>query len=229
VSERTLADLRSWLAGDGPSDEPAPTPPAGDDTGRTREVEFSAYTEDCRIFAFVQLASERLSDALNADDEFRLQSVLLIALEDNRAVELRELVVARDELVVVRASGPRGNAARRIRTRPSPVAVKVGGYLVRGYVHVPPGADPLRRLRTNRPLVPMTEAWIEYTAAGVEHRARVGPVIVNTTFLDWAERATDTDVRKELPVEVRIDPRAKDMTGHVLVRGEAAGDGPRSG
>ena len=228
MSERTLADLRSWLAGNEPPVEAPPEVPPEDDASRTREVEFSAYTEDCRVFAFIQLASERLSDALNNDDEFRLRSVLLIALEDNRAVELRELVVARDELVVVRASGPRGNAARRIRTRPSPVAVKAGAYLVRGYVHVSPGADPLRRFASNRPLVPMTEAWIEYTAAGVEHRARVGPVIVNTAFLDWADRATDTDVRKELPVEVRIDPRAKDMTGHVLVGSGASTEEARS-
>lgn len=64
-------------------------------------------------------------------------------------------------------------------------------------------------------MVPMTEAWIEYEAGGSQHRARVGPLIINTAFVDWVEIATETDVRVDLPVEMRIDPRAKDMTGHV--------------
>ena len=215
--DRGFAGLREWLTGDAPdavgeSVTPEPTERRGD-----RELEFSAYTEDCRIFGYVRLGAERLSDALNELETVELDSVLLVALEDNRALELRQLSVDRDELVVVRASGPRGNAARRIRMRPSPVAVKAGPYVVRGYVHGPPGGDPLRRFRTQRPMVPMTEAWIEYEAAGSAHRARVGPLIVNTAFVDWVERATETDVRVDLPVEMRIDPRAKDMTGHVRV------------
>lgn len=213
--DRGFAGLRDWLAGDADdrADEPAASEAA--DQRAEREVEFSAYTADCRLFGFLRLAGERLSDALNELDELHLDSVLLVALEDNRAIEVRQLVVARDELIAVRASGPRGNAARRIRTRPSPVAVKAGPYLARGYVHGPPGGDPLRRFQGARPMVPMTEAWIEYEAGGSQHRARVGPLIVNTAFVDWVERAKETDVRVDLPVEMRIDPRAKDMTGHV--------------
>lgn len=216
--DRGLASLRDWLGGTARREDAGPAPP--EDEARhagTREVEFSGYTEDCRVYGFLRLAGERLSDALNELEEIRLHSALLVALSDNRAVELRELLVARDELIVVRASGPRGNAARRVRTRPSPVAVKAGPYIVRGYVHAPPGGDPLRRFRTNRPMVPMTGAWIEYEANRVPHRARVGPVIVNTAFIDWVNHAKDTDVRVDLPVEIRIDPRAKDMTGNVRV------------
>lgn len=218
MDDRGFAGLRDWLAGDQQEKgNELPSAPVG--PGGQREFEFSAYTEDCRVFGFIHLVGERLSDALNELEEIRLDSVLLVALEDNRAVEMRELMVARDELIVVRASGPRGNAARRVRTRPSPVAVKAGPYLIRGYVHGPPGGDPVLRFRTQRPMVPLTEAWIEYEAGGAQHRARVGPLIVNTAFVDWVERATDTDVRVDLPVEMRIDPRAKDMTGNVrLVR-----------
>ena len=212
--DRGFAGLRDWLAGDvAQAKEPATQSVA--DTRAEREVEFSAYTADCRLFGFLRLAGERLSDALNEFDELHLYSVLLVALEDSRAIEMRRLVVARDELIAVRASGPRGNAARRIRTRPSPVAVKAGPYMVRGYVHGPPGGDPLRRFRGQRPMVPVTEAWIEYESGGSQHRARVGPLIVNSAFVDWVERAKETDVRVDLPVEMRIDPRAKDMTGHV--------------
>lgn len=213
--DRGFAGLRDWLAGDAERQPEEQMMPGPADQWAGREVEFSAYTADCRLFGFLGLAGERLSDALNEQEELRLNSVLLVALEDNRAIEVRDLVVSRDELIAVRASGPRGNAARRIRTRPSPVAVKAGPYMVRGYVHGPPGGDPLRRFRGGRPMVPMTEAWIEYEAGGSQHRARVGPIIVNTAFVDWVERARETDVRVDLPVEMRIDPRAKDMTGHV--------------
>lgn len=226
--DRGFAGLRDWLAGDARAEADEATPSDVPDPRRARELEFSAYTEDCRLFGFIHLDGERLSDALNDSEELRLDSVLLVALEDNRAIEMSQLTVARHELVAVRASGPRGNAARRIRTRPSPVAVQAGPYLVRGYVHGPPGGDPLRRFRTQRPMVPLTEAWVEYEAGGVPHRARVGPLIVNTAFVDWVERATDTEIRVDLPVEMRIDPRAKDMTGNVRIGPTGAWE-PRDG
>lgn len=188
----------------------APAPPAV-------EVEFTAYTEDCRVFAFTSLAADRLSDALNEQESFHLDSVLLVALADNRGIELDQLTVRRDELVAVRAAGPRGNLARRIRTRPTPVAVQAGPFLIRGYVHGPPGGDALRRFRAQRPMVPLTAAAIEYASGGGLHRARVGSIIVNSHFVDWVARAKDADVRADLPVEMRIDPRAKDMTGAIRV------------
>ncbi len=141
--------------------------------------------------------------------------MLLVALEDGRAVESREMVVRRDELLARRADGSRGNAARRSRTRPSPVIVKTGPYIVHGYVHAPPGADPLQHIRSRRAMVPLTGAWIEYQASGEHHRARIGTIIINRELIEWADRTKDEDVRIQLPVEAKIDPRAKDMTGHV--------------
>lgn len=218
MGDSTLTDLRRWLTRSGRPLHPDGEAPADDQAGHapiTREVEFSAYTEDCRVFGFTQLGAERLSDALNEHDELRVDSVLLLALDDNRAIEMRELVLKRDELIAVRASGPRGNAARRRRTRPSPVVIQAGPYLIRGYLHPTPGGDPLQQFRRRPPMVPLTEAWIEYEAAGTPSRARVGPIIVNRHFVDWVERATDTDIRVDLPVEMRIDPRAKDLTGNL--------------
>lgn len=71
-------------------------------------------------------------------------------------------------------------------------------------------------------MIAMTEAWIEYVAAGQATRARVGPIIVNRELVDWIDRAKDTDVRVDLPVEMRVDPRAKDMTGNIRARGTGA-------
>ncbi|CAN5260485.1 hypothetical protein BH23CHL9_BH23CHL9_13330 [soil metagenome] len=194
-----------------PETDPAPAPISP----LRREEEFAAYTEDCRIFGFLQLETERLTDALNQQEEFALESVLLVALEDGRAVEAREMVVRRDELLAVRACGSRGNAARRSRTRPSPVIVKTGPYIIHGYVHAPPGADPLQHIRSRKAMVPLTGAWIEYQASGDHHRARIGTIIVNRELIEWADRTRAEDIRIQLPVEAKIDPRAKDMTGHV--------------
>lgn len=196
----------------------AEEPPDAPAVPQPREEEFAAYTEDCRIFGFLKLSGDRLTDVLNAQEEFHLESVLLVALDDGRAVESRELVVHRDELLAIRAAGPRGNSERRSRRRPSPVILKTGPYVVHGYLHVPPGADPLLHIRHRRTMVPLTGAWIEYEASGERHRARIGTIIVNRQLIEWVDRSRDEDVRVDLPVEPTIDPRAKDMTGHVRLR-----------
>lgn len=224
MAERAFGGLRGWLTFEAREPDPSPGEEPGHESV-AREVEFTAYTEDCRVYGFVSLAADRLSDVLNEQEEYLLDSVLLVALSDNRAVELKQLSVRRDELVAVRAAGPRGNAARRIRTRAFPVAVKAGPYLLRGYVHGPPGGDALRRFRTQRPMVPLTGATIEYQANGALHRARVGGIIVNAAFIDWVDHAKDTDVRADLPVEMRIDPRAKDLTGAVRVASKRRKEG----
>ena len=188
--------------------EVAPTP---------TEVEFAAYAEDCRIFGFWRHDAERLSDALNEHDEYHLHDVLLAALGDGHTNDQRELLVRRDELLAVRGAGPRGNPARRARTRPSPITLQTGPYTIHGYLHGPPGADAVRQINRRRPMVPLTEAWIEYPTAGGFHRARVGPIIVNHETLDWIRHSRDDEVHMPgLPVESTIDPHAKDLTGYIL-------------
>jgi hypothetical protein len=182
-----------------------------------REEEFAAYTEDCRLFGFIRHSAERLTDHLNDARSLHLENVLLVSLDDGRTVEAREMTVERDELLAVRAAGLRGNAARRTRTRPSPIILKTGPYVIHGYLHVRPGSDPLQNLRSRRAMVPITGAWIEYRAVGEHHRARLGTIIVNRELIDWADRSRDEDVRISLPLETSIDPRAKDMTGHVRI------------
>ncbi|MEX1170362.1 MAG: hypothetical protein WEE50_09500 [Chloroflexota bacterium] len=181
------------------------------------EVEFAAYAEDCRIFGFWRHDAERLTDGLNAHDEYLLQHVLLAALDDGHTSEARELLVRRDEVLAIRGAGPRGNVARRARTRPSPVTLKTGPYTIHGYIHGPPGADAVRQINRRRPMVPLTDAWIEYPAVGNLHRARVGPIIVNHEVLDWIRPSRDEEVQMPgLPVERAIDPHAKDLTGYIL-------------
>ncbi len=195
------------------AEQPAPEP--GGEPERA-EVEFAAYAEDCRLFGFLRLDEERLSDTLNEHARLELTDVLVVALDDGRGREEHALTVERDELLAVRAAGPRGNPARRGRTRPYPVTLQTGPYTIHGHLHTLPGADPMQLLRLRKPMVPLTEAWIEYVAAGETHRARVGTIIINRPLLDWIRPSRDDEVGlPDLPAETAPDPHAKDLTGYI--------------
>jgi hypothetical protein len=154
-------------------------------------VEFVAYAEDCVLYGRVRLAAERLTDMLNTHDEFDLVDVMVERLDGQGAIEVKEVLVRRDELLLVHATGPRGNLARRTRTREHPLAVRIGPYDVRGSLHASPGHDPLMTIIRRKPMVPMTEAWIEYLAGGERRRRRVGALIVNCEQIDTVAHAVD--------------------------------------
>jgi hypothetical protein len=188
--------------------EPAP--------GLGREVEFAAYAEDCRVFGFMRLTADRMTDALNDAGEYSLTDVMIVRLDDAMATQVMELTVRREEVLAVRAAGPRGDPARRSRRRPYPITLKTGPYLIHGYVHGLPGADPIQQIRRRKSMVPLTESWIEYQSSGQNHRARVGTIVVNHDLWDWVRLSRDEEIRlPDLPAETKPDPRAKDLTGHI--------------
>jgi hypothetical protein len=188
-----------------------------DDARASLDVEFSAYAEECRLFGRIGLDAERLSDMLNAHDELVLVDVLATSLADGLTYEVDEISLSRDELMVVEALGPRGNPNRRTRARPHPLAVKLGPYEVRGYVHVTPGADILNAVRRRRPMVPLTEASISYASGGVLQRHRAGTLIFNRECADWLTLADDESIEfPELPLPVSMGPMVKDFTGQLL-------------
>ncbi len=185
-----------------------------------REVEFAAYAEDCRVFGFMRLTGDRMSDTLNDAIEYQLTDVMIVRLDDGLATQVMDLSVKRDEVLAVRASGPRGDPARRSRRRPFPVTIQTGPYVIHGYVHGLPGADPLQQIRRRRPMVPLTEAWIEYRSGAQNHRARVGTIVVNHELWDWIRLSRDEEIQlPDLPAETKPDPRAKDLTGHIRPEG----------
>jgi hypothetical protein len=180
------------------------------------EVEFAAYAEDCRLFGFYRLHHDRLSDALNDASDYELVDVMVVRLGDGVGSQAKQFVVSRDELLAVRAAGPRGDPARRARRRPSPVTIQTGPYRIHGYIHGTPGADPLQDIRRRRPMVPLTESWIEYESLGAMHRARTGTIIVNRFLMDSIRIAHDDEIRlPNLPAEASPDARAKDLTGYI--------------
>jgi len=185
------------------------------DPGRSAQhVEFVAYGEDCILSGIVRLASDRLTDMLNEHDEYLLVDVLVEGLAGDRAVEATEGLVRRDELFLVHAAGPRGNLDRRHRTRLHPVAIQMGPYHVRGYLHVLPGADPVQAIRRRKAMVPLTDAWIEFPLASGRERRRVGSVVLNRGQIDWIVPAIDDEVEMpDLPLSAEQGRLVKDFTG----------------
>jgi hypothetical protein len=157
-------------------------------------VDFVAYADDCTLSGRIRLRSDRLTDMLSDHEELHLVDVLVQSLADREAVEVREVVVPRDELLLVRATGPRGDHARRTRTRLTHVAITVAPYQVRGYLHAAPFLDALAGLHRRGPMVPLTDAIIDYTIDGEWQRHRVGTLIVNRSAIDHIVETPDHEV-----------------------------------
>ena len=179
-----------------------------------QQVEFVAYGEDCVLSGMVRIETDRLTDMLNDHDEYLLVDVLVESLTDERAVESTEVLVHRDDLLLVHAAGPRGNQDRRHRTRSHPVAIQMGPYHVRGYLHALPGADPVQAIPRRKPMVPLTDAWIEFATPAGRQRRRVGTVVLNREQIDWIVPAVDDEVEMpDLPLSADKGLLVKDFTG----------------
>ena len=140
------------------------------------------------------LDADRLSDMLNDHDEYVLAGVTVERLDGGESFEVDEIVVPRDEVFLVHASGPRGDAARRHRTTPQHLAIKMGPYEVRGFFHALPGADPVDALRRRKTMVPLTDARVEYVVAGERHETTVDTLILNREQIDWVEEVVPDQV-----------------------------------
>lgn len=202
---------------DGPTDPQAAAALDGDSKVLPL-VEFVAYAEDCVLSGVVRLQSERLSDMLNDHDEVQLIDVLVEPLDGSDAAEIKEVLVRRDELVLVHASGPRGDAARRHRTRQHPVSLDLGRYAVHGYLHALPGADPLNAIRRRKAMIPMTDALIEFESHGEARSQRAGVVVVNRDHVTSVTKSIDHNIEMpHVPVaESKKGRLTKDFTGEIV-------------
>jgi hypothetical protein len=142
-------------------------------------VRFEAFMAAQRLFGWVRLDADRLTDLLNAHDLVELTNVLVEESRDGAAVLTDETLIPRSEIVAVVASGPRGDPSRRVETRRHPVLVESGVYRIGGLIHAPPGMDPADRFDRGDPMVPLTEAWLEYPWGERGRRDARATVIVN--------------------------------------------------
>jgi hypothetical protein len=157
-------------------------------------VRFVAYARQHRVFGWIHLRAERLTDLVNAHDELLLTDVEIESLEDGQTRSAERVLINGRELVAVHASGPRGDEALRRRTRTHPVALQVGNYLIGGHLHVDPGTDPFTSLRARARMVPLTDAWIEYWSGGQRTKHAIGTIIVNRDAADWVRVVTDDEL-----------------------------------
>lgn len=153
------------------------------------ELEFVAYAEDGRLSGRIRMDGTRLSDMLNNHDEYLLEGVLAERIHDAGTMVVREILVKREELLLVHAAGPRGDQELRIRTIPRGMTLEIGPYRVTGNIHTSAGIDPLLSFRHRRAMVPLTDASIEYRGVDGPVREEVDTIIVNRNLVDWVRVA----------------------------------------
>ncbi len=157
-------------------------------------VRFIAYGTHQRVFGWVRLRADRLTDLLNAYEELFLVDVELETLANGVTGTVDEVLIRRADLVAVQATGPRGDEGRRQTTRTHPIAMRAGNYLIGGYLHVMPGVDPLASAWDRPSMVPLTEAWIEYWADGACQHQAIGTIVVNRDVADWLRVVSEDDL-----------------------------------
>lgn len=148
-------------------------------------VRFVAYQDARRLSGWISLAADRLTDLLNACDELALEEVKVAGFDETRLEWADELLIRRADLVAVHASGPPGDPSQWLQSEPHPIIVRSGRYVIGGILHATPGLEPLADLAARPPMVPLTDAWIEYRLDdAVLHHAR-GTIIINRERADF--------------------------------------------
>lgn len=166
-----------------------PAPVGASELPEVPELEFVAYAEDGRLSGRIRMDGTRLSDMLNDHDEYLLEGVLAERIPDGGTMVVPEILVRREELLLVRATGPRGNKELRTRTIPRGMVLETGPYLVTGNIHASAGIDPLLSFRRRRAMVPLTDASIEYRGVDGPIREYVDAIVVNRDLVDWVRVA----------------------------------------
>ena len=184
---------------------PEPDLPPSDDAASPlgRSVEFLAYGDDCMLVGRLRMTGDRLTDQLNAQDEYEVLDLVAERLTDGFSAEVPALLVARNELLLVQVAGPRGDANRRLRTRAYPIAAQLGPYRVHGQLHARPGVDPEVVIHRRAPMVPLTDAWIERPVGADRELQRIGTVVLNRDMMDWVMSTWDDSStwRTQLPAD----------------------------
>jgi hypothetical protein len=126
------------------------------------DIDFVGFSDDCRVEGRVELECPRLADLLNSRQTIVVHDAVLVSTTDGHSQRFEEIEIARDELDIVIASGPRGDPKRRLATKPNGVKVKLGPYSAEGFMHAPPTANPVRALSRRPAMVAITDAVLEY-------------------------------------------------------------------
>lgn len=158
-------------------------------------IDFVAYGHECLLSGLVRLDADRLTDWLNTSDELDLIDVLGVGL-DGGIAEADHVVIPRSELVAVKAGDPRGRPSLRRPTRQVAVTAGSGPYVMHGYVHGRPGADPMIHLGRRPPMIPLTDATIAYETPDGWRHDDASTLIVNRDTADWIRLAKENELAR---------------------------------
>ena len=161
-------------------------------------VQFVAFDRHHRMFGWVHLRADRLTDLLNAHDELLLTDVEIESLDGGSTRSVDEILIRSGELIAVHATEPRGDQAHRRLTQTHAIVLESGNYLIGGHLHAPPGSDPIASLGERPRMVPLTDAWIEYWSGGERTKQSSGTIIVNRDQVDGMRIVTDAELFGDL-------------------------------
>jgi hypothetical protein len=130
------------------------------------QIDFVGFADDCRVEGKVDLEDARLADFLNRNRAIVISDVVLVSTVDGHTKNFDKLEIERDELNIVVANGPRGDPKRRLATKPSGVAMKLGPYSAEGFMHAPPTANPIRGFGSRPTMVALTDVVLQYESCG---------------------------------------------------------------
>jgi hypothetical protein len=157
-------------------------------------VGFDAFLPEQRLFGWIRLAADRLTDILNEHAELTLVNVQAERLDDGRLEWLERLRLHRDDLLAVRAGGPRGDPARRLIGRLCPIVVQSGPFLIGGYLHARVGVDPMAEIDSRPAIVPLTSAWLEHWVASQRRRQWAGTILFNRNRAEAIDVVEEADL-----------------------------------
>ena len=157
-------------------------------------VAFDAFLTDQRIYGWIRLTADRLTDVLNSPAELTLVNAQLERLPGGTVEWHERLVLDRDRLLAVRAGQPRGDPVRREHLRRHPLLVQSGPYLIGGYLHARPGIRPRDEIERRPSMVPLSLGWLEYWAAGRKRTQWPGTIIFNRRLVDAIALAGEEDL-----------------------------------
>jgi hypothetical protein len=158
-------------------------------------IDFVAYGHESMLTGRLRLDADRLTDLLNGSDEVDLVDVVCLGL-DGDVVETSRAVVPRRELVAVKAGDPRGRRSLRQPTRQSGVIASAGRYVMHGYIHGRPGADPMIHIGRRPAMIPLTDAMIAYESPTGWRRDQASTLILNRDTADWLRPAREDDLAR---------------------------------
>jgi len=160
-------------------------------------IGFDAFSMDQRIFGWVRLSADRLTDLLNAHEEIELDNAQIEQLTNARVAWIDRMVVSRDRLIAVRAGGPQGDPAKRQRVRLHPLVVRAGVYRIGGYLHARPGVAPLAEVRNRPKIIPLSSAWLEHWADGRRQAQWIGTILFNRDRAESIEAVGEGELGAE--------------------------------